>query len=73
MPGVNGITFLKALYNQENEEVKIKVPVIMTTALVNEKLIRECLNLGAFDYIVKPISIDDLLVKITSYLHLKQH
>ncbi len=73
MPSINGIAFLKALYNQEDEKVKIKIPVIMTTALVNEKLIRECLNLGAFDYIVKPISIDDLLVKITSYLHLKQH
>lgn len=73
MPGVNGIDFLKALHKQKKEDIKIKIPVIMTTALINEKLIRECLNLGALDYIVKPISVDDLLVKITSYLHLKQH
>jgi DNA-binding response OmpR family regulator len=43
----------------------------MSTVIADERLIRECIKLGAYDYIVKPFSIDDLLVKITAYLHIK--
>lgn len=72
MPGLNGIDFLKSIYDQEKNNLKIVIPVIMATSWANEKLIKECLNLGAYDFIVKPFSTDDLLVKITSYLNLKK-
>jgi CheY-like chemotaxis protein len=71
MPGINGISFLKAIYNQEKNKIKLTIPIIMITAWANERLIIECINLGAYDYIVKPFTIDDLLVKITSYLNIK--
>ncbi len=71
MPGVNGLNFLKAIYNPKNKDIKITIPVIMSTVIADERLIRECIKLGAYDYIVKPFSIEDLLVKITTYLHIK--
>jgi CheY-like chemotaxis protein len=71
MPGVNGLNFLKAIYNPKNKDIKITIPVIMSTVIADERLIRECIKLGAYDYIVKPFSIEDLLVKITAYLHIK--
>ncbi len=71
MPGINGITFLKSIYDPKNKGIDITIPVIMSTVIADERLIRECIKLGAYDYIVKPFSIDDLLVKITAYLHIK--
>ena len=55
MPGMNGITFLKELnksYPQSN--------VIMVTAYGGVESYIEAMNLGAFEYINKPIRIKEL-------------
>lgn len=55
MPGMNGITFLKELnksYPKSN--------VIMITAYGGVESYIEAMNLGAFEYINKPVKIEEL-------------
>ncbi|PIQ95333.1 MAG: two-component system response regulator [Nitrospinae bacterium CG11_big_fil_rev_8_21_14_0_20_56_8] len=55
IPGVNGIECLK--------QIMLKKPdarVIMTTGESSFKIARECVDLGAYTHLVKPIDIDHL-------------
>jgi len=59
MPGMDGIETLR--------EVKKKFPlteVIMLTGHASMEVAIEGMELGAFDYLMKPIDLDDLLYKI---------
>ena len=59
MPGMDGIETLR--------EIKRTMPlteVIMLTGHANIEAAVEGMEIGAFDYLMKPISIDDLLYKI---------
>ena len=59
MPGMDGMETLK--------EIKKKFPlveVIMLTGHGSAETAVEGMKLGAFDYLMKPISIDDLLYKV---------
>ncbi len=55
MPEMNGITFLKEL----NKNFP-KSNVIMITAYGGVESYIEAMNLGVFEYINKPVKIDDL-------------
>ena len=59
MPGMDGIETLR--------EIKKRHPlleVIMLTGHADMEVAIEGMNLGAFDYLMKPINIDDLLYKV---------
>ena len=59
MPGMDGIQVLR--------EIKTRHPlveVIMLTGHANMEVALEGMELGAFDYLMKPISIDELLYKL---------
>jgi len=55
MPGMNGITFLKELNKSFPHS-----NVIMITAYGGIESYIESMNLGAFEYINKPIKVDEL-------------
>ncbi len=55
MPGMGGIDTLK-----EIKKIDPTTAVIMVTAVIDEELAKRAVNLGAFDYITKPINIDYL-------------
>lgn len=55
MPGMNGVDVLR-----EIKEAEPDTSVIMVTAVGDEEIARDCLKLGAFDYITKPINLDYL-------------
>jgi DNA-binding response OmpR family regulator len=55
MPGMGGIDTLK-----EIKKIDPSIGVIMVTAVVDEELGNRTLNLGAYDYITKPINIEYL-------------
>jgi DNA-binding NtrC family response regulator len=55
MPGMNGLTFLKEL----NKSFP-KSNVIMITAYGGVESYIEAMNLGAFEYINKPVKIEEL-------------
>jgi len=63
LPGKDGIEILKTLRRQ-----RINIPVIMLTAkeMVEDKL--EGFNAGCDDYISKPFSFEELLVRIRAVL-----
>lgn len=56
MPGMNGITFLRELNRQFPES-----NVIMITAYGEVESYIEAMNLGAFEYINKPVNVEELL------------
>lgn len=59
MPGIDGIETLR--------EIKKKYPlveVIMLTGHASMEVAIEGMEIGAFDYLMKPMDIDDLLYKL---------
>jgi DNA-binding response OmpR family regulator len=67
MPGMNGIEVL-----QEIKKMDPKIGVIMVTVVTDEAQAKKTLELGAYDYITKPVDLNYLetvvLVKILDYL-----
>ena len=66
MPGMGGIETLRA--------IKKKTPlteVVMLTGHASLEVAREGMENGAFDYLMKPVDIDDLLYKIQDACHKK--
>ena len=67
MPKMNGLEVLRRI-----REIDAEVGVIMVTAVNEEDVGRQALELGAFDYIVKPLDLKylerSLWYKITTML-----
>jgi DNA-binding NtrC family response regulator len=56
MPGMSGLELLELI--KANDQ---RIECIMVTAMNEARLAVECLQKGAYDYLVKPISKDDLV------------
>ncbi|HTB57118.1 MAG TPA: ATP-binding protein [Polyangia bacterium] len=65
MPGLDGFGFLRAIRGDPDSRL---LPVILLSARAGEEATAEGLGAGADDYIVKPFSARDLLVRIGSKL-----
>ena len=59
MPGLDGIETLRAI-----KQTHPLVEVIMLTGHASLEVAKEGMELGAFDYLMKPINIDELLYKL---------
>jgi len=59
MPGMDGIETLRQIKN-----ISPLVEVIMLTGHANMEVAIEGMELGAFDYLMKPMDIDELLYKL---------
>lgn len=59
MPGIGGLGILKQINLLDN-----KIPVILLTGYASKERSIEGMNLGAFDYVLKPCNLDDLITKI---------
>lgn len=59
MPGIGGLGILKQIKLLEK-----KIPVILLTGYGSKERSIEGMNLGAFDYVLKPCNLDDLIGKI---------
>ena len=55
MPGIDGIETLKRI-----REIDKEVGIIMITAVIDDETGKKCMELGAYDYITKPLSLDYL-------------
>jgi CheY-like chemotaxis protein len=64
MPGMDGLEFLAALRRRS-----LSIPVIMMTARGNMDIYIKALNLGAYEFLNKPVSIKDLNAIVTSALN----
>lgn len=59
MPGMDGIETLRAI-----KKINPLVEIIMLTGHASLEVARKGMELGAFDYLMKPVDIDDLLYKV---------
>ena len=59
LPGMNGLETFQAIH-----EIEPKLPVIIMTAYGTTETAIEATKMGAFDYILKPFDIPDMLVII---------
>ena len=59
MPGMSGIDIMKTI-----KSIKPEVQVILLTGRGSEKDRQKGMELGAFDYVVKPVNIDILIEKM---------
>ena len=59
MPGTGGLGILKQIKLLERN-----IPVILLTGYGSNEMTIEGMNLGAFDYVLKPCNLDDLITKI---------
>ena len=59
MPGLGGLEVLKQMKQQHP-----RVPVILLTGHSSTRDGIEGMHLGAFDYLMKPINIDELIKKM---------
>lgn len=65
MPGLSGFKFLEKL--GQNNLIN-KIPVIMVTAKSDSTSKKKAKDLGAIDYIVKPISVEDIIERVEKAL-----
>jgi len=66
MPGIGGLGILKQINLLEK-----KIPVILLTGYSSKERSIEGMNLGAFDYVLKPCQLDDLISKIQEAAKIK--
>lgn len=67
MPGIDGIEVLKTV-----GKLKPRIPVIIITAYATVENAVEAMKAGAFDYIVKPFTPDELRIRVSKALEKKR-
>lgn len=70
MPGMDGITALKKLKESPDHQ---KIPVIMLTGETNDTLVSQCFEIGASDFITKPISPLTLKARVETAISAKRN
>jgi len=68
MPGMDGYEVTRRI--RQNKKLPF-IPILLITAYENAN-VPEGLNLGANDFIRKPIDYDELMARINAFLRLKQ-
>lgn len=69
MPGMNGFEVLNKIQSDKETEL---IPFIFISAVQEREQIREGINLGADDYLTKPIDIKDLTKSVETRLKKKE-
>ena len=67
MPDMNGIQFLKRIRSNPDKELR-NIPIVMFTGVVDKEKIKEIINWGVQDYLVKPYELESLYKKVDKYL-----
>lgn len=60
MPYVSGLELINLLRQKLNR----KTPIIILSAMEQEKVVMEAFELGADDYITKPFSLNELVIRV---------
>ncbi|MEL4897271.1 diguanylate cyclase, partial [Crocosphaera sp. Alani8] len=69
MPEMDGFEVIKSL---KNTKETVNIPVIFITTSLEENNIVKAFELGAVDYITKPLSIPEVLARLKNHLSIKQ-
>jgi CheY-like chemotaxis protein len=68
MPVMNGIELLKSVRKED-----LKIPFIFTTAFTDKEYLVDSLKQGVHDYFIKPINLNELLIKIEKVAKKVEH
>lgn len=68
MPEISGLDLLQKLQNNEHTK---NIPVIMVTAKTDSSDVENALNLGAIEYIKKPVDDIELIARLKTVLKIK--
>lgn len=60
MPYASGLEIISLV----RQKISRKIPIIMLTAMEQEKVVMEAFELGADDYITKPFSLNELVMRV---------
>lgn len=60
MPYVSGLEIVAIVRKKINK----RIPIIMLSAMEQEKVVMEAFELGADDYITKPFSLNELVIRV---------
>ena len=66
MPEVDGFTLLQRVKSNPNWQ---RIPVVMLTALAGERDKLKALTIGVDDYLTKPFSVTELMVRVQNILY----
>jgi len=66
MPKIDGYKILEKLKQMDNKK---NIPVVVVSARTNTKSIKKALDMGAFDFIKKPVDIVELLSAVNKALN----
>lgn len=69
IPDLDGTEVLKLIREKYEKNI---LPVIMVSSLEEQEDIVDALNLGANDYVTKPINIDILIARIETHLDIRR-
>jgi DNA-binding response OmpR family regulator len=64
MPYASGLEIISLV----RQKITRKIPIIMLTAMEQEKVVMEAFELGADDYITKPFSLNELVIRVKRLL-----
>lgn len=70
MPGVSGLDILQSV--RDNEEFRL-MPVLVLTGAESQELKRKALQLGATDFLAKPVDAEELVPRVQNALLVKSH
>ena len=70
MPQVSGLDILEQVRHDTSLS---QIPLIILTATSDEKTKQQALELGATDFLAKPLDVNDLLPRVRNALILKAH
>jgi DNA-binding response OmpR family regulator len=59
MPGLSGIDFMQELYKKN-----IPANIIVITSVNNDKMREKAMALGADDYLLKPVELEEMVFKV---------
>lgn len=60
MPYVSGLEIVSIVRKRTNK----RIPIIILSAMEQEKVVMEAFDLGADDYITKPFSLNELAIRV---------
>lgn len=61
LPQMNGLDVLK---RARNEKILGEQPVLLLSSLAYREVVEQAMQVGATDFIIKPFSVDDLILRI---------
>ena len=68
MPYASGLEIVSLV----RQQIKRKIPIIILSAMEQEKVVMEAFELGADDYITKPFSLNELAIRVKKLMSVAQ-